>query len=381
MSATPAGSMRRRCGRCSPSSRPKAAGASPQPGSRARCGCSARPTCAMASRSSRSPSTSTGSTGTRRTCCAQLAAAFHRRHEELYTYALPDQEAVLVNARVAVIGELPAPPREPGLAARPPAAPRGRRRIWLGAWQEVPVLRLRSARARPGDRRPGDRRGGDHHGPACARAIAPGPTRSAGSTSACRRGAEGPDAARVHRPGQSRATIWPRACCARASRSPLHDLERGRAAGLLAAGAAWAGSPEEVARRADSVITCLPSPAAVSAVVAGPGGVLAGLRPGGCWIDMSTNDPAEVQRLGALAAERGIGCLEAPVTGGVHKAATRRDHGPGGRRRGAVRGPPAGVRGDGRPGAPHRPARQRLGDQGHHQHAGLRPSGRASAKR
>jgi N-methylhydantoinase A len=70
----------------------------------------------------------------------RLAAAFHRRHEELYTYALPDQEAVLVNARVAVIGELPAPPHEPGLGERPPAAPRAHRRIWLGAWQEVPVF-------------------------------------------------------------------------------------------------------------------------------------------------------------------------------------------------------------------------------------------------
>ena len=102
----------------------------------------------------------------------------------------------------------------------------------------------------------------------------------------------------------------------------LHDLERERAAGLVAAGAGWGGSPEEVARAADAVITCLPSPAAVDAVVAGAQGVLAGLAPGGCWIDMSTNDPAAVQRLGALAESRGIGCLEAPVTGGVHKAAT-----------------------------------------------------------
>jgi N-methylhydantoinase A len=70
----------------------------------------------------------------------QLAAAFHRRHEELYTYALPDQEAVLVNARVAVTGALPSPPQEPRLADRPPAAPRTRRRIYLGAWQEVPVF-------------------------------------------------------------------------------------------------------------------------------------------------------------------------------------------------------------------------------------------------
>jgi N-methylhydantoinase A len=70
----------------------------------------------------------------------QLAAAFHRRHEELYTYALPDQEAVLVNARVAVIGALPSPPQEPRLADRPPAAPRAWRQIYLGAWQEVPVF-------------------------------------------------------------------------------------------------------------------------------------------------------------------------------------------------------------------------------------------------
>jgi N-methylhydantoinase A len=70
----------------------------------------------------------------------QLAAAFHRRHEELYTYALPDQEAVLVNARVAVVGELPDPPQEPALPERPPAVSSASRRVWLGAWRELPVL-------------------------------------------------------------------------------------------------------------------------------------------------------------------------------------------------------------------------------------------------
>ncbi|HET6521832.1 MAG TPA: hypothetical protein VFG47_18715, partial [Geminicoccaceae bacterium] len=72
----------------------------------------------------------------------QLAAAFHRRHEELYTYALPDQEAVLVNARVAVVGELPGLPDEPSLAARPPAEPLERRRIYLGHWRDVPFFDL-----------------------------------------------------------------------------------------------------------------------------------------------------------------------------------------------------------------------------------------------
>jgi N-methylhydantoinase A len=71
---------------------------------------------------------------------AQLAAAFHRRHEELYTYALPEQEAVLVNARVAVIGRLPALPQEPRRDAGPPALPRERRRIWLGGWQDATVF-------------------------------------------------------------------------------------------------------------------------------------------------------------------------------------------------------------------------------------------------
>jgi N-methylhydantoinase A len=70
----------------------------------------------------------------------QLGAAFHRRHEELYTYALPDQEAVLVNARVAVVGELPDPPQEPALPARPAAVSSAGRRVHLGAWRAVPVF-------------------------------------------------------------------------------------------------------------------------------------------------------------------------------------------------------------------------------------------------
>ena len=76
-----------------------------------------------------------------------MADAFHARHEELYTYSLRDQEAVLVNARVAVIGELPALPQEPALPARPPAAD-GERRIYLGMAQSADLCSMRSHRAR-----------------------------------------------------------------------------------------------------------------------------------------------------------------------------------------------------------------------------------------
>ena len=96
------------------------------------------------------------------------------------------------------------------------------------------------------------------------------------------------------------------------------DLDRAKAEPLLAAGAAWAATPLELAQQVDAVITCMPSPKATAAVL---DGVLAGLPAGATWIEMSTNGPAEIRRFAALAAEHGIATLEAPVTGGVHRAA------------------------------------------------------------
>jgi len=69
----------------------------------------------------------------------RIAERFHARHEALYTYALRDQEAVLVNLRVAAIGALPALPAEPPATAREPVGPHARRRIRLEGEREVPV--------------------------------------------------------------------------------------------------------------------------------------------------------------------------------------------------------------------------------------------------
>ena len=68
-----------------------------------------------------------------------IVERFHQRHEELFTYALRDQEVVLVNARVAVVGVLPDLPKEPTLPDRSPAPPRETRRVHLGEWIEAPV--------------------------------------------------------------------------------------------------------------------------------------------------------------------------------------------------------------------------------------------------
>ncbi len=70
----------------------------------------------------------------------QIVERFHRRHEALYTYAMPEQESVLVNARVTVAGILDELPREPRLPDAPPAPPVGTRAIYLdGGSVEAPV--------------------------------------------------------------------------------------------------------------------------------------------------------------------------------------------------------------------------------------------------
>jgi N-methylhydantoinase A len=70
-----------------------------------------------------------------------IARRFHARHEALFTYSLPEEETVLVNARVAVTGILSALPDEPALPAAAPAAPRGSRPIRLdGGWVAAPLF-------------------------------------------------------------------------------------------------------------------------------------------------------------------------------------------------------------------------------------------------
>ncbi|WP_337996048.1 hydantoinase/oxoprolinase family protein [Oleispirillum naphthae] len=78
---------------------------------------------------------------------ARIEEQFHRRHEDLYTYALHDQEVVFVNARVAAVGRVPKLCHE-RLSGRAEAAPlpRTHRRAWFGGWWEVPVYDLPALR-------------------------------------------------------------------------------------------------------------------------------------------------------------------------------------------------------------------------------------------
>jgi len=101
----------------------------------------------------------------------------------------------------------------------------------------------------------------------------------------------------------------------------VSDRDRSAADRLLDFGATWADTPKAVAEASDAVITCLPSPADSEAVLFGRDGIVEGLKSGGAWIETSTLGRDEIRALAGRAAEKGIDTLEAPVTGGVHRAA------------------------------------------------------------
>ena len=102
----------------------------------------------------------------------------------------------------------------------------------------------------------------------------------------------------------------------------VRDLDKDVAQPFLDKGAHWAESPKAMAEAVDMVITCLPSPAASAAVMEADDGILAGLRLGSIWAEMSTTDESEVRRLGALVKAKGAEPIDCPVSGGCHRAAT-----------------------------------------------------------
>ena len=114
-----------------------------------------------------------------------------------------------------------------------------------------------------------------------------------------------PMAARLYRAGYP-PTVYNR------TRSKAEEFA-GAAGGAVRVGR----RPAEVASASRIVITMVADPAALREVALAPGGILEGAREGSVLIDMSTVDPETVRAVGAAAAARGVGMLDAPVTGGV----------------------------------------------------------------
>ena len=96
----------------------------------------------------------------------------------------------------------------------------------------------------------------------------------------------------------------------------VHNRSRGVVQELAGMGAHPANSPLEVAWQSDVVLTCLPTPESVEEVYLGPTGLLSAARPGQVLVDHSTVGLDTSKRLGEVAAAKGAGFLDAPVSGG-----------------------------------------------------------------
>lgn len=96
----------------------------------------------------------------------------------------------------------------------------------------------------------------------------------------------------------------------------VHSRSRGPVDDLAGDGASTADTPREVAQQSGVIITMLPDSPEVREVVAGENGVLEGAKDGSLLIDMSTISPVVTKELSRMAAERGVGMLDAPVSGG-----------------------------------------------------------------
>jgi 3-hydroxyisobutyrate dehydrogenase-like beta-hydroxyacid dehydrogenase len=102
----------------------------------------------------------------------------------------------------------------------------------------------------------------------------------------------------------------------------VHDVRRESAAPHLAAGARWAETPREVAAATEVMFTSLPGPPEVEEVALGHDGLLAGVRDGAAYFDLSTNSRAVVHKIHAAFAQKGAHMLDAPVSGGPRGAAS-----------------------------------------------------------
>ena len=96
----------------------------------------------------------------------------------------------------------------------------------------------------------------------------------------------------------------------------VHNRSRGKVDDFVADGGTAADTPAEVAAQADIVCLNVPLPQDSEAILLGENGAIETARDGQLWIDFGTNGPDTAQHCAAEAAGKGVGYLDAPVSGG-----------------------------------------------------------------
>jgi len=96
----------------------------------------------------------------------------------------------------------------------------------------------------------------------------------------------------------------------------VYNRSKDKAQPLLEAGAAWVDSPKAVAERSDVVFAIVGFPKDVREVFLGPQAALAGSKAGGILVDMTTSEPSLAIEIHQAAKAKGVGSVDAPVSGG-----------------------------------------------------------------
>jgi 3-hydroxyisobutyrate dehydrogenase len=96
----------------------------------------------------------------------------------------------------------------------------------------------------------------------------------------------------------------------------VYTRSRDKAGPLVEAGAAWADTPKAVAERSEVVFAIVGFPSDVREVFLGTHGVLAGSKAGNVFVDMTTSEPSLAREIYQAAKAKGVGSVDAPVSGG-----------------------------------------------------------------
>jgi len=98
-------------------------------------------------------------------------------------------------------------------------------------------------------------------------------------------------------------------------RVTVWNRDAAKATELVAAGARLAASPRAAAEGNEVVITIVTDSAAVEQVILGADGAAHGAKAGAVFVDMTTIHPATARKVGQVLRTKGVGFLDAPVTG------------------------------------------------------------------
>ena len=102
----------------------------------------------------------------------------------------------------------------------------------------------------------------------------------------------------------------------------VHDINRQSAEPHIRNGATWADSPAAIGAECDIIFSSLPGPVEFDAVSYGPSGLLATIRSGAAYFDLTTNSPTTVRKAHAEYEKKGAYLFDAPVSGGPRGALT-----------------------------------------------------------